>query len=161
MVDALTFQAQVRQMETLLFRVSMSYLGNAEDAADAVQDALTKAWEKQHLLKRTEQFCPWVMRILTNRCKDILRRRKRRSFFPLEEDTLTAEMPLPQSPVMEAVSLLKPELRTVVLLRYMDGYSVLEIAHSLGLPEGTVKTRLHTARKCLKHTLLVEWEEDR
>lgn len=101
------------------------------------------------------------MRILTNRCKDILRRCKRRSFFPLEEDTLTVEMPLPQSPVMEAVSLLKPELRTVVLLRYMDGYSVLEIAHCLGLPEGTVKTRLHTARKCLKHTLLVEWEEDR
>lgn len=148
-------------METLLFLVSMSYLGNAEDAADAVQDALTKAWEKRHTLAAQEHFCPWLMRILTNRCKDMLRRRKRHSFFPLEEDTLVAEdMPLPQAPVMEAVSLLKPELRTVVLLRYMDGYTVPEIARILGMPEVTVKTRLHTARKCLKHTLLVEWEEE-
>lgn len=159
-MDALTFQAQVRQMEGLLYRVSMSYLGNAEDAADAVQDALAKAWEKRHCLMKQEQFCPWVMRILVNRCKDILRRRKRRSFFPLAEDTISTEFPDPQPPVMEAIHALKPDQRTVTLLRYVDGYTVLEIADHLGIPEGTVKTRLQTARKCLKQTLLVEWEED-
>lgn len=160
MLDALTFQAQVRQMETLLFRVSMSYLGNAEDAADAVQDALVKAWEKRSSLAKQEQFCPWVMRILVNRCKDILRARKRRSFFPLAEDTIIQDFTSSQSLVMEAIQTLKPEQRTVTLLRYVDGYTVLEIAKSLGIPEGTVKTRLRAARRCLKQTLLVEWEED-
>lgn len=160
MVDALTFQAQVRQMEALMFRVSMSYLGNAEDAADAVQDALAKAWEKQNSLAKQEQFCPWVMRILVNRCKDILRTRKRRSFFPLAEDTVVLDMPTPQPPVLEAIQALKPNQRTVTLLRYVDGYNVMEIANSLGIPEGTVKTRLRAARKSLKQMLLVEWEED-
>ena len=46
-VDALTFQAEVRRIEKLMYRVSMSYLGNVEDAADAVQDTLAKAWEKR------------------------------------------------------------------------------------------------------------------
>lgn len=147
-------------MEMLMFRVSMSYLGNAEDAADAVQDALAKGWEKRHGLTKQEQFRPWLMRILINRCKDMLRRRKRRSFFPLEEKTITTEMPLPDATIMEAVYNLKPEQRTVILLRYMDEYTVAEIAASLGIPEGTVKTRLRAARNNLKRTLLVEWEDD-
>lgn len=147
-------------METLLFRVSMSYLGNQEDAADAVQEALTRAWEKRRHLRCQEQFKPWMLRILVNQCRDALRRRKRRSFYPLEEDTVQVEMPAPQPPVMEAIAALKPPLRTVVLLHYVDSCSVQEIARSLGVPEGTIKTRLRAARKRLSQTLLVEWEEE-
>ena len=66
-MDALTFQAEVRRIEKLMYRVSMSYLNNQEDAADAVQDTLARAWEKRHFLARQEHFKPWVMRILTNR----------------------------------------------------------------------------------------------
>ena len=56
------------------------------------------------------------MRILTNRCIDMLRKRKRVSFFPLEDDTVVVEMPSQLSTVMEAVSQLRPELRLVVTL---------------------------------------------
>lgn len=157
-MDALTFQAEIRRIEKLMYRVSMSYLGNAEDAADAVQDTLIKAWEKQNTLSRPEQFRPWVMRILVNRCKDVLRKRRRRSFYPLEESIPDPEMPQPKPPVMEAVAALKPELRAVIVLHYVDGYGVQEIADSLGIPVGTVKTRMRNARKRLKQTLLVEWE---
>ena len=66
----------------------------------------------------------------------------------------------PQPPVMEAIGDLKPEWRTVVLLHYVDGYAVQEIAQSLGIPSGTVKTRLRAARKRLSQTLLVEWGEE-
>lgn len=141
-----------------MYRVGMSYLGNNDDVADAVQDTLAKAWEKRNHLKKLEQFKPWMMRILTNRCIDMLRRRKRVSFFPLEDDTVVVDMPLQLSPVMEAISQLRPELRLVVTLHYVDGYSISEIAESLGIASGTVKTRLHAARKRLSHTLLVEWE---
>ena len=157
-MDALTFQTEVRRIEKLMYRVGMSYLGNNDDVADAVQDTLAKAWEKRNHLKKLEQFKPWMMRILTNRCIDMLRKRKRISFFPLEDDTVVVEMPPQLSPVMEAISQLRPELRLVVTLHYVDGYSISEIAESLGIASGTVKTRLHSARKRLSHTLLVEWE---
>ena len=159
-MDALTFQAEVRRIEKLMYRVSMSYLNNQEDAADAVQDTLARAWEKRRFLTRQEHFKPWVMRILTNQCKDVLRKRRRRSFYPLEEDAVIVEMPEPQPPVMAAIGALKPEWRAVVLLHYVDGYAVQEIAQSLGIPSGTVKTRLRAARKRLSQTLLVEWGED-
>ena len=159
-MDALTFQAEVRQIEKLMYRVSMSYLGNAEDAADAVQDTLVKAWEKRNVLSRPEQFKPWTMRILANRCKDVLRKRRRKSFYPLEENTATVEMPPPQPPVMEAIRELKPEWRIVMILHYADGLTVQNIADSLGIPLSTVKTRMRCARKRLKQTLLVEWEEE-
>ena len=67
---------------------------------------------------------------------------------------------MPQPPVMAAIGALKPEWRAVVLLHYVDGYAVQEIAQSLGIPSGTVKTRLRAARKRLSQTLLVEWGED-
>lgn len=147
-------------MERLMYRVGMSYLGRDEDAADAVQDALTSAWEKRDRLKKPKQFRPWMMRILTNRCIDMLRRRKRVSFFPLEEDTALAPPPAQPSPVMEAIRQLRPELRLVVTLHYVDGYSISEMAESLGLASGTIKTRLRLARKQLSQTLRVEWEEE-
>lgn len=159
-MDALTFQAEVRRIEKLMYRVSMSYLNNIEDAADAVQETLAKAWEKRNILARPEQFKPWVMRILSNQCKDILRKRRRRSFYPLEENTVRVDMPAPQPPVMEALMALKPEWRIVMVLHYVDGCPVQEIASSLGIPLGTVKSRMRSARKRLEQTLLVEWEEE-
>lgn len=158
-MNALTFQAEVRRIEKLMYHVSLSYLGNDEDAADAVQDTLAKAWEKRQILSSPGKFKPWVMRILVNQCKDMLRKRRKRSFYPLEEDTVIVEMPGPQPPVMEAIYGLKPELRTVVVLHYVDGCPVQEIADALGIPSGTVKSRLRSARKRLTQTLLVEWEE--
>ena len=158
-MDALTFQAEVRAMERLMYHVSMSYLANVDDAADAVQDALARAWEKRHTLQETEHFRPWLMRILVNQCKDALRRRKRRRTVPLEENTAAAEMPLPRLSVMEAIGTLKPEQRTVVMLHCVEGLTIAETALILGLPLGTVKTRFRSARRQLTQTLLVEWEE--
>lgn len=145
-------------MEKLMYRVGMSYLGNSDDVADAVQDSLARAWEKRDRLKKPEQFRAWMMRILTNRCIDMLRKRKRVSFFPLDDANAAVEEPLRLSPVAEAVERLKPELRLVVTLYYADGYSIDEIARSLGMASGTVKTRLRSARKRISQILLVEWE---
>ena len=124
-----------------------------------MQDALIKAWEKRNSLRDIRQFKPWMTQILSNRCKDILRKRKRWSFFPLEEDTVQVEMPETENAVMEAMKKLKPELRIVMTLHYVDGYSIQEMADALGIPEGTVKTRMRSARKQLSRTLLIDWEE--
>lgn len=157
-VDAELFQAEARRIERLLYRIARSYLNDDQEAEDAVQDALIKAWEKRKTLRDIHQFKPWMTQILSNRCKDILRKRKRWSFFPLEEDTVQVEMPETENAVTEAMKKLKPELRIVMTLHYVDGYSIQEMAEALGIPTGTIKTRMRNARKQLSRTLLIEWE---
>ena len=157
-MDALMFQAEVRRIEKLLYRVAWSYMGNNADVEDAVQDALIKAWEKRDTLRDLKQFRPWMSRILTNQWKDLLRKRKKWNFYPLEDAAAKeAEPPEPEAPVLEAVKKLKPELGLLITLYYVDGYSVQDLAKTLGIPENTVKTRMRNARKQLGRTLLVEW----
>ena len=158
-VDAVTFQAEVKRIERLMYRVAWSYLGNNQDVEDAVQDAIVKAWEKRERLRRQEQFKPWLTRILVNQCKNALRKRRKWSFYPLEEDTASVEPPEDGAHVHEALQKLKLEQRIVMTLYYVDGYTMQEIADTLSIPLGTIKTRLHSARKQLKQILLVEWEE--
>ena len=158
-MDALMFQAEVKRNEKLLFRIAWSYLIQAQDVEDVVQDALMIAWEKRDTLRNPDQFRPWISRIVTNQCINVLRKRRRFSFFPLEEDTVALEMPEAYSPLTEAMNRLKPDQRIVILLHYADGYSVQDISNLLGIPTGTVQTRLHRARKHLKKALQVEWEE--
>ena len=67
-------------------------------------------------------------------------------------------MPETENAVTEAMKKLKPELRIVMTLHYVDGYSIQEMAEALGIPTGTIKTRMRNARKQLSRTLLIEWE---
>ena len=144
-VDAVMFQAEIRRIEKLLYRIAWSYL--------------IKAWEKRMSLRDMKQFKPWMTRILMNQCRDLLRKRKKWSFYPLEDAAAQeVEPPEPDAPVLEAVKKLKPELSLVIILHYVDGYSIQDVANSLGIPESTVKTRMRSARKQLSRTLLVEWE---
>ena len=59
-VDAVMFQAEIRRIEKLLYRIAWSYLANNADVEDAVQDALIKAWEKRSSLRDMKQFKPWI-----------------------------------------------------------------------------------------------------
>ena len=158
-MDAVTFQTEAMRIEKLLYRISWSYLKIDDDCADAVQEALVRAWEKRSTLRNPDQFRPWLIRILTNQCKDMLRKRRRQSFYPLEEDTAAYPPPSGPSPIMEEIDHLRPEQRIVVMLHYVDGYSATDISHMLGLPQGTVKSRLLLARRHLRKTLQVVWEE--
>ena len=108
-----------------------------------------------------KQFRPWMIRILTNQCKDLLRRRKKWNFYPLEDAAAQeAKPPEADAPVLEAMKKLKPELSLLITLHYVDGYSIQDLADNLGIPESTVKTRMRSARKQLGRTLLVEWEAE-
>lgn len=157
-MDALTFQAEVKQVQKLLFRIAWSYMGNLQDVEDVVQDAIGMAWAKRNTLRDESQFGAWISRILANRCKNVLRKRKLMSFFPLEEDSVTVDPPVIETPVEEALNSLAPELRLVMSLHYYDGYTIRQISELLGIPMGTIQTRLMRARNKLKEILSVEWE---
>ena len=159
MMDEETFMDEVEAMERTLYRVSRSLLKSPEDCADAVQEALTRAWQKQHTLRNPSRFRPWLMKILVNACRDILRQRQKIRFVPLEEQMLPAEPPEEPLPLRECIDQLRPEWRITVLLYYLEGFSVAEIADTLGVPQGTVKTRLMKARARLSVLLREDWEE--
>ncbi|MEG2188114.1 MAG: RNA polymerase sigma factor [Clostridia bacterium] len=156
MVDEQTFVKEAQAMERTLYRVSRGYLSSWEDCADAVQEALTKAWAKRQTVE-PEHFRAWLTRIVINECHNVYRRGKR--------ITLVADVELPLQPMLEnslalreSLSALPEKLRIPLLLHYLEGFSLEDVSRILRLPMGTVKSRLHHARKAMKNQL--EQEDD-
>ncbi|MBR2615555.1 MAG: RNA polymerase sigma factor [Clostridia bacterium] len=144
-------EEMVLAQEAMLYRISLSILKNKEDAKDAVHDAILIAYQKIGTLKREEAFSSWLCRILVRCCYRILRERHR--FIDVGEefpDVASPDNPCLNVEVNEMLSSLPPKIRTVFLLSYVEGYSIKEIHTILGIPEGTVKSRLNAGRKYLE-----------
>lgn len=151
-MDKEEFTRAVLEYESTLYRVAKSMLGSEADCADAAQNALLRAWEKQHTLRDTAYFKTWLTRILINECRAMLRQRAR--FVPLEEEAAEGEIaPERDSGLYEAVRGLDVKYRVPFVLYYIEGFRTREIASMLKLPEGTVKTRLRRAREILRTEL--------
>ena len=146
------FVSEVRAMERTLYRVARGYLRTWDECADAVQEALCKAWDKR---KRVDEsyFRPWLTRIVINECHNIGRRKKRLIPVAEPEREPAPEPALPE--LADALEALPEKLRLPLTLHYLEGFSVEEIARILRIPAGTVKSRLHQARNQLR----VQWLE--
>lgn len=151
-------EAFVRLFEMVkdsLYRTACVILENESDAYDALQEVALKAYKNIRQLREPQFFKTWVTRIMINKCCAILKERKRMS---LRGDMSGLRVNLEEnSPfsigVMEAVNRLSFPYRTVIVLRYLEGYSQKEIARTLRCPLGTVKSRLNAALKKLKADL--------
>ena len=143
------FAKAVTEMTQTLYRVSCSQLPNEADREDAVQEALRRAWEKRGSLRNEEYLRTWVVRILLNVCHDIQREGKR--MIPAEEipgpDVPSAEEPVD---LKECLLRLDERERIPILLYYLEGFDIGEIAAVLRIPRGTVKSRLHRGRDQLR-----------
>ena len=156
-MDKREFSRRVLAMENRLYRVSCGLLRNPQDRLDAAQEAVIRALERIGSLRKPQYFETWLTRILINICCDMLR--AGRNIVPLEA---IAERPAPEetgAELREAIEKLDAKLRIVVVLHYMEGYKVREIAEILELPAGTVKTRIMRAKQKLREHL--EEGEDR
>ena len=144
-----TFTELVLESEQTLYRVSMSMLKNVTDCEDAVQSAILAAYEKLDTLKKEEFFKTWLVRILINACNKQLRARTRTISLSEYTDTpvishdrdIDVKLALEQLPV---------KIREVIVLFYMEDFSVKEISCILKIPSGTVKSRLSKGRKLLE-----------
>lgn len=141
--------------------LAIQILGNAEDAQDAVHDAIEVALGNPGAYDaRKGPLKPWFMRVVRNRCIDMLRRRRPASSMlvdDLESSARTPEEALAfsqtSSRVGRALASLPPDRREIVVLRdYLD-LSYAEIANILDIAPGTVMSRLHRARMALKEAL--------
>ncbi len=150
MVDEETFVGEVTAMERTLYRVSRSILDNWADCADAVQEALKKAWEKR---SRAEEvyFRAWLMRIVINECRNVQRKKSR--MVTMAEIPQSAQTEAPDTSLHDAVMALPEKFRLPLILNCLEGFTVTEAARMLHIPAGTVKWRLSKARELLRKEL--------
>ena len=153
-MDEQEFEQAIRRMQTRMYRTAVSVLWNDEDAADAIQEAVLRAWRKRYSLRSAAAFDVWLMRILLNECRSI-RRRNRIHTLPLEEGLAGAVAEPPDTGLREALMRLPEKLRVPLLLHHLDGYPVAEVARMLRVTEATARGRIYEGRKRLK-TLLEE-----
>jgi RNA polymerase sigma-70 factor (ECF subfamily) len=149
------FSALFSQMAPRLYRTALGLLGNPHDAADAVQEAGLKAFRYFDRLQNPEAGPAWLTRTVINACYDHGRKRARSVPGGLVP-TQCAEAPATAAPDWELISLLQTlpeEQKRTVVLRFMQDLSTAQIAQVMQVPEGTVKSRLHTALSKLRSEL--------
>jgi RNA polymerase sigma-70 factor (ECF subfamily) len=167
--DRVAFERLVERWIEPAFRTALAILGREADARDATQDALLDAWSNIRQLRDPERFDAWLGRIHLNACRTVGRRRGRAT---VREISVTV-LPEPDEPaarrpgvadesagldeIERAFERLALPMRTVLVLHHWQRRSVEEIATALGIPDGTVKWRLHEARAALSRAL----EEER
>ncbi|MCH5286171.1 MAG: RNA polymerase sigma factor [Christensenellaceae bacterium] len=146
-MDEQVWLARMREAEESLYHVACAILTSETDRRDAMQETALRAWEHRRSLRNEAYFKTWATRIAINVCRDIMR--KNRRVMPVEG---LPERPAPELPSELHLTIegLPERLRLPLVLYYLEGFSVEETARALGLPEGTVKFRLHQARKALR-----------
>jgi len=166
--DRHAFDSLVRNRVDAVYRTSLAILGDAADAADAVQETFVSAWCHRASLRDPDLFDAWLGRINLNACRGQLRRRVRTRVReirlldpedgrePASTDRALDERTADADVFDRAFARLSADDRAVLVLHHLQERPVAEIATTLGAPEGTVKSRLHRARAALESALAKE-----
>jgi RNA polymerase sigma-70 factor (ECF subfamily) len=172
--DPAAMERLLTRVQEVAWRFSMSVCGRADDAEDAMQEALIKTYRYTSRIREPEAFRPWLHRTVKNAC--LMNRRRRvhepkrvESLDQAPRDSADAARRDPPDPgrnpeqlaanaglkvrLRAALDGLPPAQRAIVFLREMQGLSTREVAHAMGISEDTVKTRLSRARKTLQVAL--------
>lgn len=152
-----------------IYNQALNFFGNREDAEDVTQEVFVKIFNHIDKFREEKNFGSWVMRISNNYCIDYWRKYKKNlKRVELEEDLLkqddTPEEQLIKDEnvkeLRQKMLILDPDLRILVIMRDIQGFSYQQIAESLNLPPGTVKSRINRARVKLAKTFLSEGESN-
>ena len=145
--------------EETMYHIAKSLLYNDADCADAIQEAIVKAFAKLHTLKDDSYAKTWLIRIVMNECYAIMRKEKKiislQDYQMNEQETESKDY----SDLYEAIFHLPEQIKLCVTLYYMEGYSVKEVAALLDTTESAVKNRLAKARGKLKEALAAAGEQ--
>lgn len=150
------FCEQIRLCEKSMYNLAYSILKNEPDAADAMQDAILKAYSNLEQLKDREKFRSWILSIVHHTAIEYIRRRKETVNIDDREDLPSPESALDSAArmtVREAVEKLNLPYRTVILLFYYEQYSAKQIAQVMRSSEIAVKQQLSRGRKMLAKLL--------
>lgn len=159
--DREAFDAVMRAHEDRVFSVCLRIMGDRDGALDSTQETFLTVFRKADQFKGTAALGTWIYRIAVNTCYDQLRKAKRRRADPLPEHVDPADPTAEEA--LEAAAL-RPEIRAAldglpfafraaVVLSDLEGLSLPEIAEALGVPVGTVKSRLFRGRRLMADRL--------
>jgi RNA polymerase sigma-70 factor, ECF subfamily len=162
--DGSAFSALVRRHERRVYNLCYRMLGREEDARDASQDTFLTALRRLSSFRGEARFTTWLHRVTVNACYDVLRRKRREPMLEPARDEDEPEPPGPASPdhadsavaavdVQRALVQVPQEFRAVLILHDVQDLAYDDIAEALGIPVGTVKSRLHRGRVALAELL--------
>ena len=140
-----------------LYKIAFSYLKNEQNSLDAVSETIYKAYKNIDKLKNREFFNTWIIKILINSCKTVLKNNK---VIYIEEynttksdnlDILETDFKLSiKIDLYNAIDKLNDKFKSIIILKYLEDMSIIQISEVLNLPEGTVKVYLRRALGVLK-----------
>ena len=144
----------ILEYSDFLFRICFLILKNEQDVGDVIQETFIQYMKKHPEFNNEEHKKAWLIKVAQNKCKDFLRFHKKHSCIPLDEveDLLVdlREATSTHKAQLEEIWELDYKLRSVVILYYVEGYSIKETANMLSISESACKKRLERARKKLK-----------
>ena len=164
------FRLLVKRYESQVAATVIGMLGNGPEAEDVGQEVFIRFYRALHQFKGEAALGTYLTRIAINLSLNAIKKQKRRNMFRLfSQDQQQPELQIPdhgmtqeqretQAMVQQALLLLEPDFRSVMVLRMIEGYSTKETAELLGIPMGTVLSRLARAQKKLKHILAPVWQ---
>ena len=178
--DLQAYDVLMQQYEKKVYALCFRMTGNADDALDMAQEAFLKAFRALPTFLGQSSFSTWLFRIVTNTCLDEKRKQKKRPLIvslDKPRDTkdgeikveLADEAPDPLSVTLEheleselqlLLDRLPPDQRTVIIMRDLQGFSYEEIAETLEINMGTLKSRLNRARLHLRELYLKKEEQN-
>ncbi len=157
------FEKYISDYGVALTKLCLSLTNNSNDAKDLYQTTWEKAMKKYRLYDKSKPFDKWLYSICVNAYRDEMRRYERKkllNFSSKEEHQLFLDSISYEDvdrdeyiSLYEAMKKLKPDHKEVIVLFYFNDYSIEELSELLSIPEGTVKSRLHTAREKIRKEL--------
>ena len=123
------FIQKINENRLKMYKTAIAILKDEDDANDAIQEALYSAYKNYYSLREKSYFTTWIIKILINKCCNIINKNKK---------------------------IIDKELKEIVVLYYYDDFSVADIANVLEIPQGTVKSRLSRAREQIKEIIKKE-----
>jgi RNA polymerase sigma-70 factor, ECF subfamily len=156
---AVGFGERIAENQRRVFQIALSILGNSADAEDLAQEAFLRAYQKFDSLREAEKFRAWVNRIVFRLALNRKRSYKRRlardtewqgmEMVTMVDGTKEAEQQVMLSRLRREIERLPKKLRSVLLLSLVEEMDATDVGAVLGIPPGTVRSRLHAARRVL------------
>lgn len=151
--DADAFAELIQRHMQSMYKTAWAMLGNDADVADVIQETILTCYEKLGHLKTDAYFYTWMIRVLINKCNDLLRKRSRLQLTEEPMEIPVMDDAFENAEWKEVLMALDEKYRVVVLLYYIEGLSTVDISKVLGLSESAVRSRLSRARKRLEQEL--------
>lgn len=147
--DREEIEAAVKDWGDMLFRLCFTMLGNQADAEDAVSETIISYMEKAPAFADKEHRKAWLIKVASNKCRDMLRAYRRRRWVSLEDVKELCREERDRDVLYELLNL-PPKYRLAVYLHYVAGYKTAEMAAMLGISPAAARKRLEYGRKMLK-----------